>query len=1111
MKKILLIGFISLFFSGVGISQTWLKLLPQNKSNSELSFYDYQNAFDKYWSNYQIDNGFYIDKNGKKQKAYGWKQFKRWEYFWQYRIDKKTGQFPSIDANKILKNSSVKNGGNWICLGTDSTEGGYAGIGRIATVAFHPTDTNIYWIGAPAGGLWGTTDAGQTWTVFTDSNAVLGVSAIVIPSDYDISHTIYIGTGDRDAMDNYSVGILKSSDSGLTWDTTGLVFNPADKELVNNMRVSPIDDSTIYAATTDGLYITTDAGDTWTKTYNGEFVDIEICPSFPDTLYGSTRGGEIYRSLDGGENWTNVYSSAGNNRVELAVTADNPAIVYAAGANSADGLYAIFKSSDFGETFSVIYDDKNLLDWFGGTGTGGQGWYDLALAADPNDSNIVYIGGVNTWESLDGGENWMLVSHWYGGLGVPAVHADKHFMAFRNDESVLFECNDGGVYSTEDGTNWSHHTNGITISQIYGLSVSQQSGNQTIVGLQDNGTKQDSSSKWRDVLGGDGMLCQIDYADEDVQYGSQYRGSIYRTTDNWIDDYVQISTNIPSGEGNWVTPYEIDPIDHNTIYVGYSNLWKSTDMGDSFESIGSFGGNLSRIAICPTNNKYIYVTIGSSIQKTSNGGLNWDNISNGLPLGDASITYIAVKYNDPKTVWVTLSGYNQYGVYKTTDGGNSWIDISAGLPEIPVNCIIQNNLESTFEQLYAGTDFGIYIKQGDSTWTRYSKNLPNVVVSDLDIYYDYQTPSNSKLRASTYGRGLWESDLQLSGLFAPFVNTENVQNVSYNTVDLLGNITNDFNSTISESGILLGQSKILILEDTNIIKIPTNPVVVSDTFTVTATNLQSGTQYYYRAYAKNSNGIGYGAVKQFVTSCEKVNSFAWTEDVENNGDFPLCFSQEFIENNLNWKVSSSNAGNPDNAHSGDYFFVVKKDGITQGVTRLLLPRFDLSGLAAAQLNFWLYNAPVFNVTDTLFLYYKTSISDSWTLLTSFDNSITEWTNFSVNLPNISDDYQLAFQANIHSDRGIAIDDILIDLNTNLNVIDDDFVISPIPSKGVVFISGNVDNYEVQVYDINGRSILKISLNKNFNKIDLSNFNNGIYILKIKTSDKIVTRKIIIEK
>ena len=147
------------------------------------------------------------------------------------------------------------------------------------------------------------------------------------------------------------------------------------------------------------------------------------------------------------------------------------------------------------------------------------------------------------------------------------------------------------------------------------------------------------------------------------------------------------------------------------------------------------------------------------------GAGNWTNITGTLPAGSSQITYISVKDTDPNTVWVSFGGYNTHGVYQTTNGGGSWTNISTGLPSLPTMCVIQNKQNSVQDELYAATDVGVYVKVGGANWVPFSTGLPNVVVTELEIYYD-ANPASSLLRAATFGRGLWESDLY-TGISAP--------------------------------------------------------------------------------------------------------------------------------------------------------------------------------------------------------------------------------------------------------------------------------------------------------------------------------------------------------
>lgn len=768
----------SLFIVSFSYAQPWRNNLPQNKIEiGTLTLFDYQKAFNDYWEPYHLERGYYYE-NGEKMKAGGWKQFKRWEWFWESRVDPNTGEFPSTTAwqeyqEYLQENPGARSpSGNWTSLGPNTTSGGYAGLGRLNCVAFRPTDNNTLYVGAASGGVWKTTDGGANWMPLGDGNAALGVSDIVvIKTSFD--DIVYIATGDRDHSDTYSVGVLKSVDGGLTWNTTGLNWTQGQYRLINRLLMDPSNNNILYAATSNGLYKTTDAGANWNQMTGTSFIDIEFQPSNSSTIYGSTTSGTIYRSLNSGSSWSQVYSISGGNRTQLAVSSNNSLYVYAVSANSSNGLKGIYRSTDGGTSFSLTYSgsppNANLLNWdCNSTSSGGQGWYDLCIASDPTNANVVFVGGVNTWKSSDGGFTWNISTHWSGTCwgNASTVHADKHFYAYQPGTSTLYECNDGGIYKTSNGGNsWTHLGSGLVTSQIYRLGVAQTSSSEVIIGLQDNGSKLYSSGNWYDVMGGDGMDCLIDYTNIQIQYGEYYNGYIERTTDHWSNSSY-ISGGI-SGDAAWVTPYVLDPSNHNTIYVGFQDVWKRTFPGSTWTKLSDWDGSTLRsLAVAPSNNAYIYAATYGTIYRTTNSGANWSSINSNLPSSN-SITFISVKNDDPNTAWVSFSGFNNSNrVYQTTNGGSSWTNISSGLPQLPVNCIIQNYQNTSEVELYAGTDVGIYVKVGNANWVPFFDGLPNVVVTELEIYYD-TNPANSLIRAATFGRGVWESDLYSQTVLAP--------------------------------------------------------------------------------------------------------------------------------------------------------------------------------------------------------------------------------------------------------------------------------------------------------------------------------------------------------
>lgn len=765
MKKTLFTALVLLILQS-SWAQPWLTKLPQEKSREELTLQDYKDAFNDYWKPFNVEKGYYY-KNGEKIKATGWTQFQRWIYAMDPLVSPTTNKFPTVTGQQVydeylkIKQTEIPKSANWTTRGPSSSGGGYAGIGRINCIEFHPTDNNTYWVGIPAGGLWVTTNNGSSWTPLTDFNNVIGISDAVVPPNYGTSKTIYIATGDKNAWDNNSIGVLKSTDGGLSWNETGIAYTINQGRMVYRLLMDPSNDQTIIAATSLGVFKTTNGGATWdTELTNRAFVDLEYIPGNFNALVGSTDNGNIYYSPDAGETWTIALSST-SKRVELAVTAANPNIVYAIGAKSDGGMNGIYKSTNGGESFTLVYDDKNLLGWnTAGNDSGGQGWYDLAITASPTDENIVLIGGVNTWRSTNGATTWSIVNHWTGSGGKPAVHADKHMLRYRSNGD-LFETNDGGIYiSSNNGTSWTDKTNGMEISQIYKLSVANNDPSEVITGLQDNGTKLNRNNGWTDVRGGDGMECLIDYTNAAVQYNTIYYGKIQRTMNRW-SYYVDVTPS-EAGEGAWVTPYIIDLNDPNTLYAGYTNVWKTTNRGTSWTKISTMNtSNLLRsMAISPSNSQVIYVADETTLWTTTNGGTSWSIISSSLPTGSAKITYIAVDKNDPYTAWVTLGGYNINGVFQTTNGGLTWFNISDGLPEIPMYTIVQNK-QIAENHLYVGSEVGIYFKKGTDDWVLYNTNLPNVRIGEIEIAYK-DNPHNSKLIAATYGRGLWESPIYIN-------------------------------------------------------------------------------------------------------------------------------------------------------------------------------------------------------------------------------------------------------------------------------------------------------------------------------------------------------------
>ena len=786
MKKLISSMVLTIMILAVS-SQEWIQKLPQDKmQNGSLTLSEIQKAFNNYWGPLNVKNGYY-EINGEKIKAPGWKLFKRWEWNAEHLVDGE-GNFPNtstveeMEKYKMLYPDAGKSlSGNWTNIGYNSTNGGYEGIGRVNCIAFHPTNNNIFWVGAPSGGLWITYNGGASWSVLTDANTVLGVSAIAVTSNYATSNTIYIGTGDRDGgsgwslgggiyHDNEGVGILKSTNGGATW-TNSLSFSPSANVVVYDLLIDPNNNAKLYAATDNGIYNTTNSGSSWTLLHSTVCTDLEFQPGNSNVFYGAYYQWVMKHSWNG-SSWTwltptPVLPGSSSYRTEIAVSANNTNVVYALTVNSGGGLEAIYKSTNAGVSYSLLFNGStsgnNLLGYnCNGSTTTGQGAYDVFITANPTNANDVYVGGINVWRSTNGGTSWSIKSMWSGTCGgtVTEVHADQHCCEFQNS-STIFIGNDGGIYkSTNNGTSWTDLSNTLTINQIYRIGLAKYDPNEMIIGLQDNGTHLYSAGSWvmDGVIGGDGMECFIDPTNSNVQFGELNDGEIKRTTDHW-SSYSSITSGL-SGSAPWVTPFIMDPNDNNTLYVGYQDVFKSTNQGTNWTQLSSWSGSTIRsIAIAPSNSNYIYTATQTILYRTTNGGSSWTNITGTLPVSSGNITYVTIKNDDPNTVWVTLGGFNTHAVYQTTNGGTTWANISTGLPSIPAMSVVQNIKNTNKVELYVAMMQGVYMKMGSANWIPFNSGLPNVFCTELEIYYDNTTPSNSKIRVGTFGRGLWESDL----------------------------------------------------------------------------------------------------------------------------------------------------------------------------------------------------------------------------------------------------------------------------------------------------------------------------------------------------------------
>ena len=759
--SLLFVLFFPMFASGQG-DTNWVQLMSDPTAN----FYDVQTAFNNYW------------KDRPVEKGKGYKQFKRWENYMEPRV------YPSGDmtlpsltypnyqewlSEQEDEPSPAPNGftlGNWTALGPFGVSNG-GGAGRLNFVRFDPTNSNTIFVGAPDGGLWKSTNGGTSWTTSTDQLTVIGCTDVAI--DPGNTQIMYLATGDGDAGDCYSIGILKSTDGGATWNTTGLSWTVNQGRTISKLLMHPTNSQILIAATSNGIYRTTDGGANWTQTSTGSFKDLEFMPGTPNTVYTS---GSIFRkSTDNGVTWTTITSglpTTGVERIAIAVTAANTAYVYLLiGRSSDQGLLGVYRSTNSGTGFASQHGatGPNLLGWnSNGADSGGQAFYDLSIAASPTDANTIIVGGVNSWRSTDGGVNWTINSHWTGS-GAPYVHADIHAIEYLpGSGTTYFIGHDGGISkTTNSGTSFTDISANLAIAQQYRIGLSTTTAGRMITGHQDNGTNLLNAGTWNEVYGGDGMDCFIDRTNNNTLYGSYVYGDYYRST-NGGGAWTTITSGLPGGD--WLCAWHQDPVTATTLYAGgRSAMYRTTNSGTAWSALGtpSGSGSILEFVIAPSNNQIIYSVKYNAVSKSTNGGTTWTNITGTLPTASAALTNVTVSNTDPNIVWVTFSGYSAANkVFKSTNGGTSWTNITTGLPNVPCNTIVYQNAAAN-DVVYVGTDIGVFYRDNTmGSWVAYMDGLPRVSVRDLEIYY-----LTGKIRAATFGRGTWESNVATPGANAP--------------------------------------------------------------------------------------------------------------------------------------------------------------------------------------------------------------------------------------------------------------------------------------------------------------------------------------------------------
>lgn len=743
MKKLFLLFFIIQIFSinaQFNLDAPWLKNSKKSSNQAdELTFSEIQKAFKDYWKTHNPNI-----------KGSGYKPFKRWEYIWEHVVDDE-GRLPTAkdkwlswqhkqaaSSEKVL----LSDLSNWEAIGpfTHTNTGSWSsGQARINTIAIDPNNSNIWYVGTPAGGLWKSVNAGQNWEPLTDNLPQIGVSGIAI--DYNNSDIIYIATGDDDGSDTSSAGVFKSLDGGVTWNTTGL--NPErTPSSMNEIYMNPDNSNILWVATNLGLFKTLDGGTTWDNILSGNIKDIKLKPDNPDIVYAVTPD-QFFRSGNGGTSFDHIKEGVpiGGSRMVIDVTPANSNYVYILSANQDQSFQGVYRSTDSGLSFEERNTTTDVLE-------STQAYYDLALGVSHNDPDEIFVGCLNVWRSNDGGTSFLKINNWSSPFDPSYTHADIHMIRFFGDE--LFVCSDGGIYSSlNSGNLFTDHTAGIQASQFYKVAISPTDPNKLMGGLQDNGghAYNNGNGNWLNYYGADGMDTAIDPTNDNKYYGFIQNGGGLYISGNSGATNTGVARKPTGSSGNWVTPLAISPT--GALYAGYDNLYLLNETEDGWEQLASLNGSANQIEIAPSDESIIYISVGSILKKTTDSG---NTVSDIYTFGGV-IKGIAIHNLDPNIIWVTTST----SVQKSEDGGNTFQNVSGNLPVSDkyffINDIVHQPGHSQ-NPIYIGTSIGVYRSVDGGSWTTFFNNLPTTIVNDLEI-----NVNSGQIIAATYGRGIWRSSL----------------------------------------------------------------------------------------------------------------------------------------------------------------------------------------------------------------------------------------------------------------------------------------------------------------------------------------------------------------
>ncbi len=781
MKKLISLFAIILFFVTNINAQTidpyqWKKHLD----NNALTYYQKRDSAVLFFSQHD---------SLKEIRKYGYKDFLRWSFYWENRLDTNgfTLNLPKMldsmlnhNASAFQNKSSINNIAPWKPIGIDKKPvAGYdgfrlGGIGMIYCLEINPLNNNIILAGTPNGGIWRTDNLGQSWRPLKfnieTNNGVYDIGLIGVMSikiDPNDTSRIYIGTGSRELQTGYthkySYGLLYSNNSGTTWKRSGLSpsllekVNIKDIAIVGNVNANNV---VIHALTDHEIHTSIDGGVTF-NTYPArnnfgtdlDFYKIEVLPANSNIVIASGNG--LYISYNSGVNWqniTNIFNSSINKYSTISI-ACNSALGYELKvATIYNSIYKLYTINVLDLNNIVV---SNVSDGLQSTVKNKL----LEMAIPENNISEIYFGSLYYYYSNNNGQDFAQKNS--------LMHDDIRDIKIVSigSNNYIYVAHDAGIdLSIDNGITYEFIGNGIQASNFYNLTVSENDPNLIIGGVHDSGTNIKEFDNWSANIYADGfgetLIIEDDYKKE---------GAVVFSNANYSLRRLKYTSNTFTGAsgGNGMCRFIDKTLSNNNVlvyyvdmaYTGHLNniIYKSTNKGDTWTT-HSYSGIPSHIEfgsfdISDDNQIWMIPTWDNSAQQvelyvSTNSGVNFSKVN--YP-GSHGITDIEIVKNGVNyDIWVTKGNFDWDGdrVWHSNDLGATWTKLGNNtLGEYPVNTIAYDKVN---EMLFAGTDRGVYyFDNSNDTWYEYNTDLPKCIITKLVISY-----SNNKLRAATFGRGV---------------------------------------------------------------------------------------------------------------------------------------------------------------------------------------------------------------------------------------------------------------------------------------------------------------------------------------------------------------------